>query len=280
MPPNNIGPRSIGGAAGLNSDYTTLWKNAITTASTGEKVFAGPSDDPFFVDLGGIFDLGDAPRQNGTPTDGVACYNVSTIALQVPITTLLNASAPSEPTSILDPNYVIGVWASASRPAIRTLSVDSDPVYEGDWVQVSRLGMPLTNEAVIAIGDKDFWNNITPYDEISESTMDEYFYNPELALYMDDELFGGAVPAFSKLRIQKNSLGAFNFGNGNDGLYGLKGSDAVAGTALDDDVFGTLLLPAPGKPRSVDLWPTFHTGVPNVIPVSYTHLTLPTTPYV
>ncbi|MEL6987172.1 MAG: DUF4331 family protein, partial [Bacteroidota bacterium] len=41
---------------------------------------------------------------------------------------------------------------------------------------------------------------------------------------------------------------------------------AVAGTALDDAVFGTLLLPAAGKPRSVDLWPIFHTGVPNVIP--------------
>ena len=31
-------------------------------------------------------------------------------------------------------------------------------------------------------------------------------------------------------------------------------------------VFGTLLLPGAGQPRSVDLWPAFHTGVPNVIP--------------
>ncbi len=83
---------------------------------------------------------------------------------------------------------------------------------------------------------------------------------------MDDDLFGGAVPAFAPLRIQEASLQAFDFTNGANGLYGLKGSAAVAGTALDDAIFGTLLLPAAGKPRSVDLWPIFNTGVPNFPP--------------
>ena len=266
VPPNNIGPRSIESPVGLGTDYATLFNSAITTSSTGETVFAGPTDDPFFVDLGGIFDLGDAPRQNGTPVDGVACYNVSALAIQVPIATLLKAGAPATPTNILDPDYVIGVWASASRPSMTTLSSTEDPSFSGEWVQVSRLGMPLTNEAVIPIGSKDFWNAITPYDEITETTLDQYFFNPELALYMDDDLFGGAVPAFSPLRVQTASLGAFDFSNGADGLFSLKGSDAVAGTALDDAVFGTLLSPGPGMPRSVDLWPAFHTGVPNVIP--------------
>ena len=87
-----------------------------------------------------------------------------------------------------------------------------------------------------------------------------------LALYMDDTYYGGAIPAFSPLRIQRNSLGAYGFGNGQDGLYSLKGTSAVAGTALDDAIFGTLLLPAPASPRSVDLWPIFHTGVPNLAP--------------
>ena len=266
VPPNNIGNRSIESPVGLGTTYETLFNNAITTAETGEQVFAGPVDDPFFVDLGGIFDLGDAPRQGGKAVDGLACYNAHAIAIQVPIRILLASGVSNVPDNILDPNYVIGVWASASRPSIRTLSSTAAPTYEGDWIQVSRIGMPLTNEAVIAIGDKDYWNSITPYEEISETTLDEYFYNPELGLYMDDDLFGGAVPAFSPLRIQKASLGAFDFTNGADGLFGLKGSDAVAGTALDDAVFGSLLLPAPGKPRSVDLWPIFHTGVPNVIP--------------
>ncbi len=64
-PPANIGPRSINGGAGLNTDYETLTTAAITTASTGEKVFAGPRDDPFFVDLGGVFDLGGIRDQYG-----------------------------------------------------------------------------------------------------------------------------------------------------------------------------------------------------------------------
>jgi hypothetical protein len=219
------------------------------------------------VDLGGVFDLGDMPRQNGNSRDGLGRYNVHSIAIQVPISTLRKTSAPATPVNILDPDYVIGVWASASRQATRTLQTDgSNPVDAGNWVQVSRLGMPLTNEVVIPIGYKDYWNAITPYDELADTSLDEFFYNPELALYMDDSQFGGAVPAFAALRIQRNSLGMFDFGNGKNGLYGLKGNPALAGTALDDAVFGTLLLPAPNKPRSVDLWPIFHTGVPNVIP--------------
>ena len=264
--PPNIGPRSIEGAAGLNATYESLWMSSITTASTGENVFAGPVDDPFFVDLGGIFDLGDAPRQNGPLRDGLAKYNCHSIALQIPISTLLKEGADAEPNSILDSDYIIGVWASASRPAMKTLGSDGTVDYSGDWVQVSRLGMPLTNEAVIPIGAKDMWNRLSPYDEITETTLDKYFYNPELALYMDADKFGGAVPAFSPLRIQKASLGVFDFTNGANGLYGLKGDGILEGTVLTEDAFGGVLLPGPGQPRSVDLWPIFHTGVPNAPP--------------
>jgi hypothetical protein len=265
VPPNNIGARSISSPVGLNTNYDALMKKAIRTAYTGERVFAGPVDDPFFVDLAGVFDLGDLPRQNGTPSDGLACMNTSAIAIEVPLAFLRKSGAPVNPTSVLDDRFIIGVWASASRPKIRTLSPGMES-HSGDWVQVSRLGMPLTNEAVIPVGYKDYWNSLTPYQELADTQMDGFFYNPELALYMDDDLFGGAVPGFAPLRIQRNSLGAFDFGNGQDGLYGLKGSAAVAGTALDDAIFGTLLLPGPGMPRSVDLWPIFHTGVPNFPP--------------
>jgi hypothetical protein len=265
VPPPNIGERSIESGVGLGAtSYEKLVRLARRNAITGERVFAGPMDDPFFVDLGGIFDLGDAPRQGGQPRDGLACMNTSAIVMEIPIRYLV-APNTSGPTSILDPNFVIGVWASASRRAIRTLTPGGE-VHSGDWVQVSRLGMPLTNEAVIPIGMKDYWNSLTPYEELQDTLLDQYFYNPELALYMDDDLFGGAVPAFAPLRIQRNSLGAFDFGNGQDGLFPLKGSAAVAGTALDDAIFGTLLLPGAGKPRSVDLWPIFHTGVPNFPP--------------
>ena len=162
---------------------------------------------------------------------------------------------------------MIGVWASASRQKIRTLNGDGTESNMGPWVQVSRLGMPLTNEVIVPIGYKDYWNSLTPYQDLSKlSIFGNYFYNPELALYMDDSQFGGAVPAFKPLRIQSNSLKQFDFRNGRSGLFGLKGSTAVVGTALDDAIFGTLLLPGPGSPRSVDLYPIFNTGVPNLSP--------------
>ncbi|MDX2284221.1 MAG: DUF4331 domain-containing protein, partial [Bacteroidia bacterium] len=222
VPPPNIGPRSIESAVGLGaSSYESLIQQAIATASTGEKVYCGPADDPFFVDLGGIFDLGNSPRQGTTVMrDGLARYNVHTIAIQVPISTLQkDGKTVNQAANILDGDFVIGVWASASRQMIQTLNADGTVSNSGPWVQVSRLGMPLTNEAVIPIGAKDEWNSRTPYNE--NPAHFEYFYNPELALYMDDDQFGGAVPAFSALRIQRNSLGAFDFGNGQDGLFGL-----------------------------------------------------------
>ncbi|TAL42171.1 MAG: DUF4331 domain-containing protein [Chitinophagaceae bacterium] len=278
VPPPNIGPRSISSPVGLNApNYESLIQSAVTTANTGEKVFCGPSDDPFFVDLGGVFDVGDAPRTTGTPSiDGLKCLNVSTIALQVDISTLQKDGKPvAQASNILDPNYVIGVWASASRQKIRVLNQDGygTESHQGPWIQVSRLGMPLTNEVVIPIGYKDLWNALTPYQDLSYlSTFGKYFYNPELGLYMDDALFGTAVPALAPLRIQKNSLAfafggtGFGFGNGQNGLYGLKGNPALAGTALDDAIFGNLLLPAANSPRSLDLWPIFNTGVPNLSP--------------
>jgi hypothetical protein len=269
VPPNNIGPRSIKDpVVGLGaSNYRDLVKTY--TATNGDRVFAGPADDPFFVDLGGIFDLGDAPRTDGTKSyDGLKCKNVSVLALKIDIDRLQkDRKKVTEASNILDPDFVIGVWASASRKSTRVLNGDGTETYSNKWIQVSRLGMPLTNEAVIPVGYKDLWNALTPYDDLANlATFGNFFYNPELALYMDDAQFGGAVPALTPLRIQKNSLGSFGFGNGQDGLFGLKGSAAVEGTALDDDIFGNLLLPAAASPRSVDLWPAFHTGVPNLSP--------------
>ena len=290
VPPPNIGPRSISSPVGLNApNYDALIQSAITTANSGEKVFCGTSDDPFFVDLGGIFDLGDAPRTTGTQSiDGLKCLNVSTIAMQIDIAALQkDHKSVAQAANILDPDYVIGVWASASRKKISVLKDYTDYEEEmtskvnndksipdkGPWVQVSRLGMPLTNEVIVPIGDKDYWNALTPYQDLERlDKFGNYFYNPELGLYMDDALFGTAVPALSKLRIQKNSLACafggtgFGFGNGQNGLYGLKGNALLNGTALAENAFGGLLLPAANSPRSVDLWPIFNTGVPNVRP--------------
>ena len=284
VPPNNIGPRSIEGDAGLATDYATLVENAIQTASTGEVIFAGPRDDAFFVDLGGVFDLGQTrsaygmdPSMADNARDAVAGFNTHSISLKIPIELLQkDGKTADQATSILDPDYVIGVWASASRPQIKTLSLDgTKPTYSGPWVQVSRLGMPLTNEAVIPIGMKDRWNAVTPYS-VEEQEFIQYFANPELALYMDDSQFGGAVPALSSLRIQSmaypsvgdvdgDGSAGFDFRNGKDGVYDL----VEAGVDLSGTAFAVPLSPglaAPGQPRMADIYPVFYFGVPNAIP--------------
>jgi len=271
VPPANIGPRSIdsnGIGLGVKS-YDSLIVHAIASAigGGGEKVYCGPADDPFFVDLGGVFDIGET-RNGGhgqyAPEDGCACKNVHTIALKIPISTLQWHHLPiTSAANILDPNFVIGVWASASRPQIRTLNGNGTINDAGTYIQVSRLGMPLTNEVINPIGDKDRWNSLTPYTE--DPTMDTFFCRPELALYMDNTFFGSAVPGMAALRIQRNSLGSFGFGNDQAGLYPLYATNAGVGTALDTNSYGKYLL-RKNSPRASDLLPIFHTGVPNAAP--------------
>lgn len=264
VPPTDIGPRSIDNTTvGLGKPYDQIWNDAITTGSTGETMFCGPVDDPFFVDLAGIFDLGNF-RKDGK-VDALAGFNCHTIALKIPIS-MLQASGHSisQAVSILDSSFVIGVWASASRPKITTLNADgSKPTVSTDFVQVSRLGMPLTNEAIIPIGMKDKWNATTPYNDLPYAAN---FTNPELALYVGNGAFGAAVGTLLDLRLDTNSLGlGLDFRNQKDGLFPLKGTAGVKGTALDDAQFGNILLQK-GAPRSADLLPIFYTGVPNEAP--------------
>ncbi|MES2286673.1 MAG: DUF4331 family protein, partial [Bacteroidota bacterium] len=108
--------------------------------------------------------------------------------------------------------------------------------------------------------------SLTPYTE--DPAMEAYFTNPELALYVGNGTYSSAVPALSALKLQIASqtvLGNVNFQNGNDGLFVLRGHPATTGTALDTLLFGDYLL-RDNNPRSVDLLPIFHTGVPNLAP--------------
>ncbi|WP_420455838.1 DUF4331 family protein [Rubrivirga sp.] len=322
-PPANIGPRSIEAAPGLGTTYEQLTQDAIMTATTGETVFAGPRDDPFFVDLGGIFDLGGVRDQFGedpsnpdNARDAVAGFNTHALVIKVPISMLQKdgMEAPDADddsddeengaNSILDPNFVIGVWASASRPQFVSLSSDPQnptPQVSGNFIQVSRLGMPLTNEAIIPIGMKDYWNYTSPYSE-DEQDFIQYFANPELGLYMGNGQFGPAVPGLSDdLVIQANALaGVFGDldGDGNagfnfntnfvgeetdfDGLYdiveaivaGDVPASFVAGTAFDDSVAplrplgngSVTALAGNNQPRLADIFPIFYFGVPNLAP--------------
>ncbi|GEO09465.1 DUF4331 domain-containing protein [Segetibacter aerophilus] len=273
VPPPNIGPISIENAVGLGQpSYESIMTSAIATTANNEKVFCGPVDDPFFVDLAGVMDLGNFRPEGNTvnpPKDKLARFNVHSIALKIPIALLQkDGKSVDMASNILDPDFVIGVWASASRQQVKTLAADGTLSYSGNWVQVSRLGMPLTNEAVIPLGMKDKWNTI-PSNASGEGQFAPYFKNPELALYMDGSQFGNAVPALNGLRIQSKSLGMFDFRNGKPGLFPVRGTPAVAGTAFAESAnggFAELLLPDNTSPRAVDLLPIFLTGVPNVRP--------------
>jgi hypothetical protein len=151
--PANIGPRST-------PNYDQLASAAIKELPGGGQVFAGPRDDPFFVDLGSVFDLlglrplnqaHAIPLPSGPGVDDLKGYNVHSIALQVPTASL---------TANGDP--VIGVWTETYRRAERVTGSDGTIANRGKWVQVSRLGMPLVNEVVIPLGKKDAFNASKP----------------------------------------------------------------------------------------------------------------------
>jgi len=148
VPPPNIGPRSTPNYGALGGGIQSLAGN-IT-------VFAGQRDEGFYVDLG-IFDL--LGVGSGQVEDSTAGFNVSTLAIQVPKSQLARGGA--SPSGASDPNAIIGVWSTASRPATRTLSPGAQS-HTGALVQVSRLGNPLVNEAVIDLARKDAFNGIEP----------------------------------------------------------------------------------------------------------------------
>src|SRR5205814_4920712 len=92
VPPVNIGPRST-------PNYDALAMSAVKPLAGGGQVFAGQRDDPFFVDLGSIFDLGGLrpfntlhviPLPNAPGADDTAGYHVHSIVLQGPISHVVN----------------------------------------------------------------------------------------------------------------------------------------------------------------------------------------------
>ena len=164
-PPVNIGPRST-------PNYTSLMAAAVSNLPGGGKVYAGQTDDPFFVDLGSVFDLAGLrpfnslhaiPLPDGAGVDGVGGFNTHAIAIQVPIAQLTKDRAV--PTGPNDRDAVLGIYASASRQQIQIRTRNGEIRSGGQFVQVSRLANPLINEAVIPIPQKDRWNASDPSDD-------------------------------------------------------------------------------------------------------------------
>ena len=171
VPPVNVGPRST-------PNYeTNLGQPAVQTASTSfgtVSFFAGQRDDPFYVDTGSAFDLFGLrpfnqahllPRENTPGVDGLAGFNVNTIAMQVPIAAL-TATGSATFTGANDPNAVISVYSASLRPKMIVFDVNNNRTgqvaFSGDFTQVSRLGNPLVNELLIPLGRKDNFNASVP----------------------------------------------------------------------------------------------------------------------
>lgn len=195
MVPDRVGPRST-------PDYEALAAQFVQTGSgpsAGIKEFTGQREDPFYVDVNSIFDLGGLRPFNNLHAvklpvspglDSTAGYNIHLTAIQIPIRRLA-PSCPVDgqgvPTAANDPRCVIGVWSTADRPKVTTRGLGNE-AGSGGYVQVSRLGMPLTNEVVVPLALKDAFNGLKPE--------------------LDQELFTGAAPFNSAIGalVQKSVL--------------------------------------------------------------------------
>jgi hypothetical protein len=158
-PPNNVGPRTT-------PMYKKLVEDKIYDLSDDARVFAGQREDPFFGDIGAIFDL--LAIRKGTGAEGggkdfFAKYGTHTVALQIPI------------ASLKAKNGIAGVWSTTERPRV---TVNDGGSNSADYVQVSRLGNPLVNEVIIPTARKDHWNRSRPH---LDAQFAKYYTSPILA---------------------------------------------------------------------------------------------------
>jgi hypothetical protein len=192
--PGNAGPRTM--------DYDALFEAGTYHLPSGLSVFAGTTDDAFWIDLGGAFDtanfrtLGSGVPGVLTPTEDAAAYNlagdtvsghaVNTIALEVPIA-MLTSTGRIESASA--PAAVIGVWGTTSRQKTTVRRSPRPALDSGPWRQVQRMGNPLINELVVGIGSKDRFSMDQPRND---ERFAGFFLDPPIARIVE-ALYGGAL---------------------------------------------------------------------------------------
>ena len=257
-PPCNVGPRST-------PNYPALAAAAVQTLKSGEVVFAGQRSDPFFVDLGSIFDLGDLrPFQNlhliptaaAPGVDATKALNIHTIAIQIPIGDLTaDGSVPSDPMSA---KAVLGIWGSASRRKMRLADCANDEFSEaGPWVQVSRLGNPLFNEVLVPLGRKDRWNASQPSDDADFA---DGVKHPELAGLLP-VLYPGVFPNLAALSADRADLVAILLTGIPAGI--VPGFQNNTGSVLADMLRLNAAIPPAASPNPLGLIGGDPAGFPN-----------------
>jgi hypothetical protein len=184
-PVDFIGTKTFGSVASYEA-YAAQHIHSINLpgCSTPGKVFVGQRKDPFVVNLGRTFDLINLnPLAASGGVDNLADKNITSIVMELPIACVTKQGEP-----------VLGGWTTASLRQVRL--IDGTPrsgnnevtKQGGPWVQVSRLGMPLVNEVVIGLKDKDKFNASKPRDD---GQFADYVTNPTLPALIEI-LFGNA----------------------------------------------------------------------------------------
>ena len=257
-PPCNIGPHST-------PNYASLAQAAVHKLPSGETVFAGQRLEGFYVDLGSVFDLADLrPFQQlhvnpvastgGTGVDSTKNFNVHTIAIQVPISQLTaDGSTPTDPTKA---SSVIGVWTSASRQVIRLIEPGGSQKV-GPFTQVSRLGNPLINEAVIPVGYKDLWNSYEPKDD---AQFLRYYQHPEVSTLLP-VLYPGVFPNLAALTAPRADVVAILLTGIPAGL--VPGYSTFTGAPLADLLRLNLAIKPSASPSALGILGSDLAGYPN-----------------
>jgi len=257
-PPCNIGPRST-------PNYAALGAEAVHSLAHGVKVFAGQRNDPFFVDLGSIFDLGDLrPFQNlhliptaaAPGVDATKTLNIHTIAIQVRIGDL--TANGSVPTDVMSARSVLGIWGAASRRKMRVVDAANDEKSEsGPWVQVSRLGNPLFNEVLVPLGKKDRWNASQP---VNDKDYADGVAHPELGTLLP-VLYPKVFPNLAALKAPRADLEAILLTGLPAGI--VPGFQNNTGKVLSDMLRLNVAVPPSATPNPLGLIGGDAAGFPN-----------------
>jgi hypothetical protein len=171
-PIDNVGDKTFGSATGYETYANQHIYDIVIPGCGAGRVFVGQRKEPFYIAVGKIFDLfnlNPLGAETGQKND-LEMKNVSSIALEVPIACLATATEP-----------VIGAYTTASVRQGRLINpapasgLNNATKEGGAWSQVSRLGMPLVNEVIIGLDDKDRFNASKPSGDAQFLT---YVTNP------------------------------------------------------------------------------------------------------
>lgn len=175
-------PSDVG--RGTMPNYETLFEAGVVGFPGHGLSWAGQSDDAFFLDLR-VFDfLYGGPGFPEAGDDSLAGFNVNTIALEVPQDAIAAGGGA-------DTNPIVGIWSSTSRRTTRVIADENMQSQRGAFAQVSRLGMPLVNEVVIPVGQKDRFNGSKPRHD---GRFLSFVTDPEVPKLIE-AIFGVPAPA-------------------------------------------------------------------------------------